>query len=78
MKANMIHFAGIWPFPVKEATELLNAQKHLVLVENNATAQFGGFIREQTGIHIEDKILKYNGRPFFSEEIMATTKGRLN
>src|SRR3990167_3580211 len=78
MKANMIPFAGIWPFPVKEATELLNAQKHLVLVENNATAQFGGFIREQTGIHIEDKILKYNGRPFFSEEIMATTKGRLN
>lgn len=76
-EANMIHFAGIWPFPVQEATELLTRQKHLVLVENNATAQFGGLIREQTGINIEDKILKYNGRPFFPEELMAAAHERL-
>lgn len=74
---NMIHFAGILPFHTTLAGKMLSLAKRLVLVENNATAQFGGFIREQTGIEIKDKILKYDGRPFFPEEIVQHAKKRL-
>lgn len=77
VKINMVHFAGIWPFPIQEAEKILSSQKRLLLVENNSTAQFGGLLREQTGIHIEDKILKYNGRPFFPEELIKAAKERI-
>jgi len=42
-----------------------------VLVENNMEGQLGNLIREKTGFDIKDKILKFDGRPFFSEEIAA-------
>ncbi len=74
---NIIHFAGIWPFPVKEAQDMIAKVRHVVLIENNATAQFGGLLREHTGIDIQDKILKYNGRPFFPEEIIEEARKRL-
>ncbi|MEW6610726.1 MAG: 2-oxoacid:acceptor oxidoreductase subunit alpha [Patescibacteria group bacterium] len=73
-KVNMIHFSGMWPFPKQEAEKLLSAQNNLVLIENNATAQFGSLLKEQIGIEIRDKLLKYDGRPWFPEEIIQETK----
>ncbi len=49
-------------------SEILKAKK-VILVENNLTGQLGRLIREKTGIKIENKILKYNGRPFLSDEL---------
>ena len=31
-------------------------------------------IREQTGIEIKNKLLKYDGRPFYPEEIIEKIK----
>jgi 2-oxoglutarate/2-oxoacid ferredoxin oxidoreductase subunit alpha len=42
---------------------------NVILVENNLTGQLGRLIREKTGIKIEKKILKYDGRPFLSDEL---------
>lgn len=68
-KANLIHFEYVWPMP-KGLDKFLAKFKKLVLVENNKTAQLGKLIRQETGIEIKDKILKYDSRPFWSEEIM--------
>src|SRR3989344_856827 len=48
--------------------EILRAKK-VILVENNVTGQLGRLIREKTGIKIEKRILKYDGRPFTSDEL---------
>ena len=40
-----------------------------IIVENNVTGQLGRLIREKTGISIENTILKYDGRPFLSDEL---------
>jgi len=48
--------------------EILKAKK-IILVENNVTGQLGRLIREKTGIKIEKRILKYDGRPFMSDEL---------
>ncbi len=48
--------------------DLIKAKK-VVLVENNLTGQLGRLIREKTGIKIEKRILKYDGRPFRSDEL---------
>ncbi len=42
-----------------------------LLLENNSTGQFGQLLRQLTGISIKTQFLKYDGRPFFKEEIAA-------
>jgi len=41
----------------------------VILVEQNLTGQLGRLIREKTGIKIENRILKYDSRPFRSDEL---------
>jgi 2-oxoglutarate/2-oxoacid ferredoxin oxidoreductase subunit alpha len=68
IKANLLHFVYISPFP-QSAKAILAKAKKLVAVEGNYTAQFAGVIAQNTGIIIEKKLLKYDGRPFYPEEI---------
>jgi len=50
---------------------------NIILVECNQTGQLGRLIREKTGIKIENRLLKYNGRPFHSDELNKLLKGML-
>jgi 2-oxoglutarate ferredoxin oxidoreductase subunit alpha len=65
---NVLHFSYVYPLPL-ELEKFLKKFKKLVLVENNATGHFGKILRQETSIEIEKKILKYDGRPFWSDEI---------
>lgn len=67
-----IQYQWMYPFPTKKTKELLAKQSKYVLVEQNSTAQLGTLIMEHTGIAIEKKILKYDGRPIFPEEIIES------
>ena len=71
---NLIHFSWLWPFPEAQFRALIAHQPRLVTVEGNATAQLAKLISQQTGIMITDKILKYDGRQFYPEEIIAAIK----
>lgn len=71
-----IHLDHINPFPKESVLTLLQRSKRAVLVENNHTAQMAGWIRMQTGFEIKEKLLKYDGRPFYPEEIIAYVKSR--
>jgi len=53
--------------------EIEKASK-VILVECNVTGQLGRLIREKTGIKIENRLLKYNGRPFHSDELNKLIK----
>ncbi|MCK5149303.1 2-oxoacid:acceptor oxidoreductase family protein [Candidatus Pacearchaeota archaeon] len=70
-----IQIKYIEPFPEKIKKELEN--KNLILVENNSTGQLGSLITEKTGIFIENKILRYDGRPFLADELKKEIEGRL-
>ena len=74
---NLLHFTWMNPFPAEAAkTELLKAKK-LLNIEGNCSAQLGGIIAENTGIRISDNLLKFDGRPFFVEELISEIKKRL-
>ncbi len=73
-KANLLKFTDLWPFPADKARPFLEKAKYLIAVENNFTAQLASLIRRCTGIEVDSKILKYSGRPFSSEEILARLK----
>lgn len=68
-----LHFKQVYPLPVQTKDYLQKAQR-IIIVENNATAQFANLIKLHTGIEIKDKILKYDGLSFYVEELT----GKLN
>ena len=53
--------------------EIEKADK-VILVECNVTGQLGRLIREKTGIKIKNRLLKYNGRPFHTDELNKLIK----
>ncbi len=69
-KSKLVHFTWLYPFPEEEAGKLLGSASRIIDVEQNATGQLAALIREHTGILIKEKILKYDGRPFYPEEIV--------
>lgn len=69
ISANVIHVTYVSPFPEKEMKKLLGEAKKLLVVENNYTGQFAGLIAEKAGESIANRLLKYDGRPFYPEEI---------
>ena len=70
-EANFLHFSDLWPFPEQRVRPILESARRLVAVENNATAQLARFLRACTGIQVDDTILRYDGRPFSPEYILA-------
>ena len=68
--ANSIQFKYVWPFRDEESEALLNSCKNLLLVEGNYTGQFGKLIRQETGVKIDNKLLKYDGEPIYPLEIV--------
>lgn len=68
---NFMHITWMNPFPSDEAKNILQNAKKVLGIECNFTGQLMDLIREKTGIEISEKLLKYDGRPIFPEEIIA-------
>ncbi|MBI3385361.1 2-oxoacid:acceptor oxidoreductase subunit alpha [Candidatus Gottesmanbacteria bacterium] len=71
LKVNYLHFLCLSPFPGQNTAMLLQKAKKVIDVETNSQAPLAGLIREKTGIEIKNKILKYDGRQFYPEEILS-------
>ena len=74
MRVGSVHMTDLWPFPADTVSGILEKCGRFLMVEQNATAQLGRLIREQTGLAHSGAILKYDGRPFFPEDIVAGAK----
>ncbi|HVP37167.1 MAG TPA: 2-oxoacid:acceptor oxidoreductase subunit alpha [Terriglobales bacterium] len=74
VKVNFLQILYLSPFPTEEVKKVLSQSKTAVDVENNFTAQLASLIREKTGIEIQHKILKYDGRPFYPSFIYKRLK----
>ncbi len=75
-KVAMIHFTHVFPLNVEAIAPLFKHKGRYILVENNSRGQFGRLLRQETGIDIKEKLLKYDGRQFFVEEIINFVKAR--
>ena len=71
---NFLYLTWISPFPAYEIKKVLSKARSALNIECNFSAQMGGIIRERTGVEIKNNLLKYDGRPFFPEEITAQIK----
>lgn len=73
---NFIHLTWMNPFPKEILNDMLKNSKKLLLIESNYSGQLGKLISQETGIIIEDKELKFDGRPFYIEEMLEIIKKR--
>jgi len=74
ISVNFLQLLYISPFPSRAVNDVLENCKNPVLVENNMTGQLGSLITEYTGYMISNRILKYDGKPFFPEELYQRIK----
>jgi 2-oxoglutarate ferredoxin oxidoreductase subunit alpha len=74
MSAQMIHFSELFPFNRRHIAnaDLKNAK--IIAVENNYIGQFADFFSKETGLSVDQRILKYDGRPYTSREIVDQVK----
>jgi 2-oxoglutarate ferredoxin oxidoreductase subunit alpha len=71
---NFLHVVYLNPLDTEAIEQVLGGARKTICIENNYTAQFAGIIREQTGISIDHCILKYDGRPFYADELESRIK----
>ena len=66
-----LHYTYMWPLKTDRLLELSKKAKKIILIEQNFTGQLGEVIRMSCGLTITEKILKYDGRPFFFDELLS-------
>ncbi|MGC8930840.1 MAG: 2-oxoacid:acceptor oxidoreductase subunit alpha [Dictyoglomus sp.] len=67
-----LHFSDVYPI-AKESLEKFKGRK-LYTIEQNYQGQFAALLRKETGINVERGVVKYNGFPFYVEEIIKGVK----
>ena len=69
IEANFLQIRYVNPFPTELVQRTLSDSIRKIAVENNYSAQMAGLIRETTGIAVDNKVIKFDGRPFSQNEI---------
>ncbi len=62
-------FGDIYPLPMKLLRNYAPRARRIINVEQNATGQFAGLVREHAGVVCTGSILKYDGRQMTGGEI---------
>jgi 2-oxoglutarate ferredoxin oxidoreductase subunit alpha len=68
---NYLHLTYLYPLKTEPVIAFLDQATRPVLIEQNATAQLSQLIRQTTGRQLEHQLLKYDGRPFYIEDLMT-------
>jgi 2-oxoglutarate/2-oxoacid ferredoxin oxidoreductase subunit alpha len=63
-----VHLPCVWPFPAKALQEVLGETPFCV-IEGNQVGQLEQLVRQETGLRAISHLRKYNGRPFYPEEV---------
>lgn len=71
---NVIHLPCVWPFPVVPFSELIKKAKKLVMIEGNHDGLGAQLIRQETGVTFAEHVRRYDGRPFYAEDIIEWVK----
>ncbi len=63
--------------PPKIIADAIDNSDNVFVVENNASGQLAHLIQAETGENMEGRILKYDGRPFMSSDIIQVVKRKV-
>lgn len=66
----LLHFTQVYPIS-KTIFDYTHKAERLIIIEQNATSEFEKLLKRETGITINERLLKFSGEPFSVEEIKA-------
>ncbi|HWH08741.1 MAG TPA: 2-oxoacid:acceptor oxidoreductase subunit alpha, partial [Candidatus Thermoplasmatota archaeon] len=66
-----IEFTDLWPLDAQKVGDLLRRESFTLMIEGNFTGQLERLIRAETGWFPNERLHKYDGEPFWPEEIVA-------
>ena len=69
IETNFLQIRYVNPFPIELVQRILSTSSRRIAIEGNYSAQMAGLVRETTGIAVDNKIVKFDGRPFSQNEI---------
>jgi 2-oxoglutarate ferredoxin oxidoreductase subunit alpha len=75
-RADSLHFVDLWPVP-DSAKEALEASNRLIAVEQNYVGQLSNVLRSATGIDMDQRILKYDGKQIGPDDILASIEAEV-
>jgi 2-oxoglutarate ferredoxin oxidoreductase subunit alpha len=70
-RVNVLKFTDLWPLPADRVRSALEGARRVIVVEQNYTGQLATLLRTTTGLAIDHRLNRYDGRPF-SPEALAT------
>jgi 2-oxoglutarate ferredoxin oxidoreductase subunit alpha len=74
----MLHFSEVYPFPGLDRFDyrkVLEKARYTLCVELNATGQFAGLLRAETGFSCSGRVNRYDGRPFTTDDLLTEVLG---
>lgn len=74
ISVNFLHVSYIYPFPSDVVANVMKSAKKTMVIEGNKLGQFEGVVKEHTGLSFTNRFRKYDGRPFYPEELVSKIK----
>jgi 2-oxoglutarate ferredoxin oxidoreductase subunit alpha len=67
---NYLHYDYVWPVKTEKLIELFDSNENVFLIESNYQGQLGQHLEAASNRKFKDKLLKYDGRPFYFEDLI--------
>ena len=74
---SLLHFGQVWPLP-KDLRSTLEKADTVICLEGNATGQLAQLVEQDTGVLMDEIILKYNGLTFTVEDVVWALQEKLS
>ena len=71
IKVNYLHYSYLFPLKLDVARKFFTDNAKVCLVEGNYQGQLGMMLESALGLKFADRLLKWDGRPFFVEDLEA-------
>jgi 2-oxoglutarate ferredoxin oxidoreductase subunit alpha len=74
---SLLQIQYLWPLKTEVLTKYLEGNVPTAIFEVNSGGQLASLLKSETGFAIPNKFLKYDGRPFYYEEVLADLRSLL-
>jgi len=74
ISVNYLHYSYLYPLKTEEFTKLFANNSNIHLIEGNYNGQLGTMLENKTKLNFAGKFLKYDGRAFYTEEVINYIK----
>jgi len=73
-KIGYLQYQYIYPLKFEKILKIYEEGSRVILIENNQSGEFGNLVKRECNFEFQEKLLKFDSRPFFVEDILDFLK----